>query len=258
MRTHILPCRAYAAVCLALAGLALVGLAGAGCGPTAHARLWADTALPDGGFSPLRHQWAYDGESVVFELECDPGLANYVVFGIAGEETVVSVPKVVGRYRWTHVFRCGLASKAYEVYAVPYLMRGKCDYVYDKNDEKWYHYPGRTDEPDVPTDREQRMQITCYRVELKMRFAARGGAPKNIELSLTKDSGEPAVIPRRRVAEGDAPGFLLTGPDALGQCEVAYVPRASEVDRAGKTLAELVIEHADGSVERLRQNLDTP
>ncbi|MCX5684445.1 MAG: hypothetical protein NT049_12270 [Planctomycetota bacterium] len=254
----MLLCRSYTAGCLALAVTALAGLACAGCEPTAHARLWADTALPDGGFSSLRHQRAYDGESVTFELECDPGLANYVVFGIAGDETVVSVPKAEGRYRWAHVFRCGNAPKTYEVYAVPYLMRGKCDYIYDKNEEKWYHYPGRTETPDVPTDREQRMQITCYRVEMKMRFAARGGAPKNVDLRLTKDGGEPTVIRRRFVAAGDAPGFLLTGPDAHGQCEVAYVPLASEIGRAGKTVAELVIEHANGSVERLRQNLDTP
>jgi hypothetical protein len=243
---------------VSLATMALALLAGAGCGPTAQARLWADAALPDGAFSLQRHQWAYDGEPVTFELECDPGLANYVVFGVAGDETVVNTPKVQGRYRWTHVFRCGPRPKVYEVYAVPYLMRGKCDYVFDKNDEKWYHYPGRTETPDVPTDQEQRMQITCYRVELKMRFEVRAGTPRSVELSLTKDGGERTVIPRRRTAEGDAPGFQLMGPDAIGFCEVTYGPRYSEVGRTGKTLANLVIEHADGSVERLRQDLDTP
>jgi hypothetical protein len=252
------PRRPHSAQCLGLLALALVALAGTGCGPTAQSRLWADTALPDGGFSLQRHQWAYDGETVTFELECDPGLANYVVFGIAGDETVVNLAKVEGRYRWTHVFRCGPKAKTCEVYAVPYLIRGKCDYVYDKNDDKWYHYPGAHETPDVPTDREQRMQITCYRVELKMRFAARGGPPNRLELSLTRETGERTVVPQRRVAAGDAPGFLFMGPDAAGLCEVTYVPRYSEVSLAGKTLAELVIEHADGSVERLRQNLDTP
>ena len=251
------PSRLYAAACLGLAATGLAVLAGTGCGPTAHARLWADAAMPDGGFSLQPRQWACDGETVTFELECDPGVVNYVVFGMAGEETIVSTPKVAGRYRWTHIFRCGPRPKVYEVYAVPYLMRGKCDYVYDKNDDKWYHYPSRTDTPDIPTDREQRMQITCYRMEIKMRFEARGGAPKRVELSLTKEGGERTVVPRR-MREGDTPGFLLTGPDAAGLCEVVYVPRASEAGRTGKTLAELVIEHADGSVERLRQNLDTP
>jgi hypothetical protein len=251
-------CRSRAAVCVGLAAMVLTLVAGAGCGSAARARLWADTALPDGEFSLQRRQWAYDGEQVTFELECDPGAAHYVVFGVAGEETVVNTPKVEGRYRWMHVFRCGPKPKVYEVYAVPYLIRGKCDYIYDKNEDKWYHYPGHAETPDVPTDKEQRIQITGYRVEIKMRFAARGGTPKRLELSLTRDSGERVVIPQRRVAEVEKPGFLLTGPDAIGQCEVTYVPRAGEVGRAGKTLAELVVEHADGSVERLRQSLDTP
>jgi hypothetical protein len=237
--------------------VAFAALAGAGCEPTAQARLWADTGLPDGGFSLQRHQWAYDGEAVMFELECDPGMANYVVFGIAGDETIVNTPKVAGRYRWTHVFRCGPKARDYEVYAVPYLIRGKCDYVYDKNEGKWYHYPGAHETPDVPTDKEQRMQITCYRVEMKMRFAARGGPPKRLELSLIRESGERTAIPRI-AGERDATGFLFTGPDAVGLCTVTYLPRCGEVSRAGKTLAELVIEHADGSVERLRQDLDTP
>ena len=71
------PRRPHSAQCLGLLALALVALAGTGCGPTAQSRLWADTALPDGGFSLQRHQWAYDGETVTFELECDPGMANY-------------------------------------------------------------------------------------------------------------------------------------------------------------------------------------
>ena len=258
MRRPMAPCRSYAAVCVGFAAMALAVLVGAGCEATAHARLWADTALPDGEFSPQRRQWAYDGEPVTFETECAAGLADYVVFGVAGDETVVNTPKVEGRYRWTRVFRCGPVAKVYEVYAVPYLIRGKCDYIYDRNEDKWYHYPGARETPDVPTDKEQRMQITCYQVEIKMRFAARGGAPKRLELSLTRDSGERVVIPQRRVAEVEKPGFLLTGPDAIGQCEVTYVPRAGEVGRAGKTLAERAIEHADGSVERLRRNLDTP
>ena len=215
-------CRSYAAACL---GLAAIALAGPGCGLSAHARLWADTATADGSFSLQRRQWAYDSEPVTFELESDPGLTNFVVFGISGEEAVVDTAKVEGRYRWTHVFRCGPRPQTYEVYAVPYLMRGKCDWVYDKNEDKWYHYPGARETPDVPTDKEQRMQITCYRVELKMRFAARGGPPNRLELSLTRETGERTVVPQRRVTAGDAPGFLFIGPNAAGLCEVTYVPR---------------------------------
>jgi hypothetical protein len=102
----------------ALAAVAALALAAAGCGTTSHARLWADTALPEGGLSLQPRQWAYDGEPVTFELEVDPGLANYVVFGIGGDETVVSIAKVEGRYRWTHVFHCGDRPQTFEVYAV--------------------------------------------------------------------------------------------------------------------------------------------
>jgi len=241
----------------ALAAVAALALAAAGCGMTSHARLWADTALPEGGFSLQPRQWAYDGEPVTFELEVDPGLANYVVFGIGGDETVVSIAKVEGRYRWTHVFHCGGRPQTFEVYAVPYLLRGKCDWIYDRNDDKWYHYPGIKETPDVPTDDEQRLKVTCYRVEVRMSFVARGGPPRAVELAFVKAGGERAVVRQRRATAGES-GFLLLGPDAKGLCEVTYVPHWEEVGRGDRTTAELLVEHADGSTERLRQGLQTP
>jgi len=242
-----------------ITGVCLAALiVAAGCGPTARARMWADTALPDGGFSLQRGQWAYDGETVTFELESDPGLTNYVVFGVAGDETVVSAPKVEGRFRWTRAFRCGERPQTYEVYAVPYLLRGRCDYVFDRNEDKWYHYPGAQEHPDLPSDREKTLKITCYRVEVRLRFAARAGPPRSAVLTLTRADGQRTSVRQRRAAEGDAQGFSLQGPDARGFCEVTYVPRHNEVSRAGVTGAELVVEHADGSTERLRQELKTP
>ena len=252
----VTPCRRGAALTGVAAAL-LLGLAATGCDMTAHARLWADTALPDGAFSVQPRQWAYDGEPVAFELEADPGLANFVVFGVGGEETVVSIAKVEGRFRWTQAFRAGDRPQTFEVYAVPYLLRGKCDWVYDKKDDKWYHYPGANEKPDVPTDREQRMTITCYRVEVRMGFAARGRTP-GVELTLVRADGRRSAVRQRRAPEGDAPGFLLLGPDAKGLCEVTYVPRYDEVSRAGQTTAELLVQHGDGSTERIRQNLQTP
>jgi hypothetical protein len=244
--------------CLA-GGIALACLGGAGCGPSAHARLWADTAMPDGGFSLQKQQWAYDGEPVTFELECDPGLVSYVVFSTRkGEETVVNVTKVEGRYRWTHVFRAGPQPQVYEVFAAPYLIRGRCDWIYDKNEDKWYFYPGITEKPDLATDREQAMKITCYQVEVRLRFAARGGPPKRAALSLVTADGRRTEVPQREAAASDGRGFLVLGPDAAGFCEATYVPRYDEVGRAGKTQVELVVEHADGSLERLRQTIDTP
>jgi hypothetical protein len=252
----VTPCRQGAGFTGVAAAL-LLGFAATGCDMTAHARLWADTALPDGAFSVQPRQWAYDGEPVTFELEVDPGLANFVVFGVGGEETVVSIAKVEGRFRWTQTFRAGGRPQTFEVYAVPYLLRGKCDWVFDKKDEKWYHYPGANEKPDLPTDREQRMKITCYRVEVRIGFAARGRTP-GVELTLVRADGRRSTVRQRRAAEGDAPGFLLLGPDAKGLCEVTCVPRYDEVSRAGQTTAELLVQHADGSTERIRQDLQTP
>jgi len=115
-----------------------------------RARLWADTALPGGEFSTQRRQWAYDGEPVTFELEYNLGQGGYVVFGTKGEDAVVNTPKIEGRYRWTHTFHCGAKPETYEVYATPYLTRDRCDWVYDKTEEKWYYYPGSGEKPDLP------------------------------------------------------------------------------------------------------------
>jgi len=102
------------------------------------------------------------------------------------------------------------------------------------------------------------MKITCYRVEVRLGFKARGGIPKQVGLSLMTADGRRVDVLRQSVAASEARGFLLAGPDATGQCEMTYTPRFDEVSRAGRTRAELLIEHADGSVERLQQDLDTP
>jgi hypothetical protein len=222
------------------------------------ARLWADTAQADGSFSRQHRQWAYDGEPVTFELECASAPSVYVVFGVAGDDTVVNTAKIEGRYRWTHVFHAGPKPQTYEVYAIPLAIRGRCDWIYDKTDEKWYHYPGANERPDVQIADEQTIQITCYRLDVRVPFEGRGGPPKRVELSLTKADGTRKVIPPRPKREGDAAGFVLLGPDKTGAYEVAYVPRYDEVSRAGKTRVEVLVEHADGSVERLTQDLDTP
>jgi hypothetical protein len=237
---------------------ALAALVLSGCGPSVKARLWADTALADGQFSLQAHQWAYDGEPVTFELECSPSLANFVIFGVDGHEMVVNVTEVAGRYRWTHAFRCGPQPQVYEVYVIPYIMRGRCDWIKDRDGEGWSHFPGRNDSPDIATDREKIIKITCYRVEVRLPFIARGGPPRRVELSLAKAGGERKSVPRRLTPSAGAQGFLLLGPEANGLCEVVYVPRFDEVGRAGKTLAELLVEHADGSLEKLQQELETP
>jgi hypothetical protein len=229
-----------------------------GCALSSSTRLWADTALPDGAMSTAGRQWAYDGEPVTFELECEAGAANYVVFGVGGDETVVSAPKVEGRYRWTHTFHAGPKPQTFEVYAAPYLIRGKCDWVYDQNEDKWYHYPGGSESPDVQTGPERTMKITCYRAEVRLKFKAPGGPPRRVALALVTADGRRTEIPERPLAGADARGFLLLRSGAGDTCEVVYTPLYSEVSRAGKTQAELLIERADGSTVRLQQEFDTP
>ncbi|MBE3068830.1 MAG: hypothetical protein IMZ66_01200 [Planctomycetes bacterium] len=253
------PCLTTAARLVALlAALVAAGAAGAGCGLTVPARLWADTALAGGEFSVAKRQAAYDGETVTFELECDPGAVHYVVFGVEDDETVVESGEVRGRYRWTRTFRTGPKPQTFEVHATPFLIRGKCDWVYDKAKDAWFFYPGTSEKSDIATASEQRIRITCYRREVCLRFTARDGPPASVELALVKPSGERTVVAPRPAGAPDARGFILLGPDGRGACEVVYTPDIGEVGRAGKTQAELLVTHADGSRQRLTQDIDTP
>jgi len=239
-----------------LLGLACAPLAG--CAPRAYARIWADTALAGGKFSIQGHQWAYDGEPVTFELETDPGAVNFVVFGFEGDETVVESGDVAGRYRWTRTFHTGPEPQQYEIYAQAFLMRGKCDWIYDKTKKAWFFYPGSADRPDIPSAKEQTMRITCYRTQIRLPFKPRGGPPKRVELALTKMTGERTSIPRRETEKPEAGGFLLVGPDENGACEVVYTPKHNEISRAERTRVELIVEHADRSVERIVKDIETP
>ncbi len=244
------------AVAIGLVALACAPLAG--CRRLAYARMWADTALAGGKFSIQRHQWAYDGEAVTFELEADPGGVNFVVFGIDGDETVVQSGDVAGRYRWTRTFHAGLEPRQYEVYAQTFLMRGKCDWIYDKTKDAWFFYPGSTELADIPSAKEQRMRITCYRTEIRLPVEPRGGPPKRVEMLLMKMTGERTSIPRREGEKDETAGFLLIGPDAKGACEVLYTPKHTEVARGGRTRVELIVQHADESLERIVKDIDTP
>jgi len=271
---------AHAPIFWLAVGLLAAGVFTSGCAP-AHAVLWADTALPDGRFSSARHQWAYDGEPVQFELQVTPGGATYIVFGKGDEATVVDMEEGRGQYRWTLVFQAGHEPQDYEVFAVPFITREVRDWVYDRTEKKWYFYPPRDDASDVPTAREQRMRVTCYRREISTTFKARGGRPRRVTMTLVKGTGERVEIAEQRpgpVAEGtshyragaspEGPsaspaveagrGFLLVGPNEKGECGVSYSPLYHEVSRAGTTQVELVVEHGDGSLERMVEKIDTP
>jgi len=240
-----------------LAGIALAAAAAGGCVRTSG-MLWADTATPTGGFSRLARQSAYDGEPVTFEMECAPGV-NYVVFGVEGNETVVEVPTSLGRYRDVRTFRAGDKPVTYEVYATPFVIRGVRDWYYDSAEKAWYFHPRSGDRTDVQAGPEETIRIVCYRREVRVPIKGRGGPPKAIDLRLTAASGEVTRVPWRRPADGpDARGFLLLGPDKKGLYEVTYQPTYKEVSRSGTTLVEALVTHADGTLEQVRQDLDTP
>jgi len=258
----------YPASAWLAAGMLAAGVFTSGCAP-AHAVLWADTALPDGRFSAARHQWAYDGEPVQFELQVTPGGANYIVFGKGDEASVVDMEEGRGQFLWTLVFQAGHEPQDYEIYAVPFLIRDARDWIYDKNEKKWYFYPPRNDESDVQTAPEQVMRITCYRREISMTFKARGGRPRRVTMTLVKGVGDRVAIAEQRPgASPEGPsaspaveagrGFLLLGPNEKGGCGVSYLPLYNEVNRAGTTQVEVVVEHGDGSLERMVEKIDTP
>ncbi|MFO8013207.1 MAG: hypothetical protein R6X20_07870 [Phycisphaerae bacterium] len=242
--------------CAALAAAALAGAAASGCIYPSSARMWADSALAGGRFSTKDEQWVYDGEPATFELECDPGAVHFVVFGVDGDETVVNIDEVEGRYRWRRAFHCGARPRTLEVYAIPFLIRGRCDWVYDKVKDTWTYYPGRTEKPDVQTAPEQTIRVTVYRTTVHFRFEGRGGPPPECVLTLTRADGEETEI-----AGGLAPGpdnpFDVAGPED-GVYRLAYTPTHEQVSRAGTTHAVLCIRHADGSIERMEQDVETP
>lgn len=253
------PQATFSRVRLCLAGLlTLACLSAVGCIDMTTARLLADTALPDGAMSDLKKQSAYDGETVNFELECYSGAVHYVIFSVGDKETLVDVGDETGRYRWSHTFKAGPAPKEYVVHAVPYVIRDKRDYFFDKNENKWIFYPSRNDRPDFPLCRDRMTRITCYRVNIGVPFVARGGPPKRVELSLVKATGERKSIPPRVPGADDGKGFIVVGPDKKGRLEIRYAPTVDEVSRAGTTLAEAFIEHADGSTEQIKLDVPTP
>jgi hypothetical protein len=204
-----------------------------------------------------RHQWAYDGEPVTFELEAPGGPAQYAVFTVDGKDTVVDFPDAAGRYRLTHVFRAGPEPQVFTIYASPYIIRGRRDWMYDSDAGAWNLHPRTDDPPDAESGPEQSMRITCYRREARLGFKDRGGPPKRLDLAVIRADGGRASVPRQQVP-GTGAGYVVVGPDAAGAREVVYTPLHREVSRAGKTRLELTVEHADGSIERIAKDVDTP
>jgi len=143
------------------------------------------------------------------------------------------------------------------VYAMPMLIRGKCDWVYDSAKDSWVFYPGRMETPDVQTARERTVRVTCYRRTVQFRFPARGGRPKDLALAFAKADGTRVPVPQAD-PKTDARGFRAVGPDADGTCTVTCTPGHEEVNRSGTTRVDLVVEHADGTSEKLTQTIDTP
>lgn len=237
--------------------LAVLALGAGGCAVQTRTYLTADTASPTGAMTAARHQWAYDGEPVTIELEAPGGPAQYVVFAIDDKDTVVDFPDAAGRYRLTHVFHAGPQPLVSTIYASPYIVQGRRDWIYDGAAGVWNLHPAAEDPPDVESGPERSMQITCYRREVRLRFKERGGPPRRLDLATVRADGGRASVPRQQVP-GTGAGYVVVGPDAAGAREVVYTPLYTEVSRAGKTRVELTVEHADGSIERIDQDIDTP
>ncbi len=92
-----------------------------------------------------------------------------------------------------------------------------------------------------------------------MTFKARGGHPRRVTMTLVKGAGERVEIAEQRPgASPEGRGFLLLGPNEKGECGVSYSPLYNEVGRAGTTQVELVVEHGDGSLERIVEKINTP
>jgi len=90
-----------------------------------------------------------------------------------------------------------------------------------------------------------------------------------VTMTLVKGAGERVAIAEQRPGASPAGpsaspaveagrGFLLLGPNEKGECGVSYSPLYNEVSRAGTTQVEVVVEHGDGSLERMVEKIDTP
>jgi hypothetical protein len=245
--------------------VALAALAVGGCeGPLTRAmglgraHLAADTADPAGKFTAEAHQFAYDAEPVTFRLDTQGGTLTYAVFNVEGTDTVVELPKTLGLYELTHRFHAGHQPLDYAVYATAFVVRGRRDWLYDKNEGTWHLHPWPNDPADVVVTPQQSLQITCYRRRIRLAFESPGGAPRALALTLTTASGHKTEVPRRPGPEDPAEGFFATGPAVGGTWEVSYTPTHEEVSRAGTTHVELLVEHHDGSVERIETEVETP
>ncbi len=257
------PRRPLQGLAVLLAGL--VGLAAAGCGGAVtrsmgfgSAHMQADTASPSGAFTADRRQFAYDAEPVTFQFDTEGGALTYVVFNIEGRDTVVELPKTMGRYELTHRFRAGHQPLDYVVYATAFVVRGRRDWIYDKNDGTWHLHPRPDDPADVIVTRQQTIQVTCYRQPIRLTFESPRGAPKSLALVLTTATGRRTEVPRRPGPEDPQAGFLATGSATGGTWEVSYTPTYEEVSRSGTTHVELLVKHADGSLERVEAEVETP
>jgi len=249
---------AVAALAAFLAAGCKSGTRGASDKPVNLKYLAADTATPNGEFSPISRQFAYDGELVTFQMDISGGPDTYAVFNVEGRDVVVEFPKSFGRYEMTHRFRAGHVSQEYRVYATAFVVRGRRDWIYDKTTDTWHLHPREYDPPDAVKTPEEVLNITCYRREIRLQFEARSGPPKAMKMILTKETGERTEVPRRPGPEDSTAGFFATGAVTGGPWEVVYTPTCDQVSRAGTTHVELLIEHWDGSTQRIESDIDTP
>ena len=220
--------------------------------------MYADT-LTDAkdGFTLRSPQWAYEGEQVTLDFAPDLAVSDYVVFSWPeGQPDVLTRADIQQTYfRGVGTFKAGAEPRHNVVRATAFSRRGVPDWFFDKDKKMWVHHLPIGDQADIAVGSAQ-MEIICYRVTIDIEFNPGSKGLEDAVLNVIKGDGTQVS---RRIATGStAPGFELRGPDAKGGYRVRYTPTHKEVNRIGKTVAELVLTFKDGTQETLTRKIDTP
>lgn len=230
-----------------------------GCGIAwDKAVLYGDTFTAAGdGFTSRSPQWACEGEPVTLDFAPDPNVTDYAVFEWPdGSRHYVDKSEREGHlYRVVRRFEAGDQPRSYVVRATAYMIRQDDDWYFDRDTQKWVFHLTQIDKYDQDVGA-AKLEIICYRPEVRMTIPARGREIKDLTLTLTKDDGVRTV--RRLGADGDNARLRAIGPDRKGNYDVRYEPTWQEVNRVGKTPVEVVVSYTDGTQELNRTQIDTP
>ncbi|NIA21152.1 MAG: hypothetical protein GWP05_04080 [Anaerolineaceae bacterium] len=235
----------------------LIAPLAAGC--FSPATMYADTrTLAKDGFTNKSPQWAYQGEPVTFDFAPDYGLTDYAVFYLPdGSRRYVDKRQTTDtgpNYRAVGTFKAGREPRTYTIEAIAFNVRRQNDWYWDKDDKQWVYHRTQGDQPDFKVG-SAKMEVICYRVEIRIQFSPGSRRVADIVMVLLKGDGSRT---RRRLKVGDEPGLEIIGPDNRGKYSARYVPKWNEVNRVGKTDVELQLTFGDGTQQVIRREIDTP